>query len=422
MRLYFQDKELERAIVTGGAKGDYRAESDARRHARRATRDQVEYEAGRITFEVPKNRIRLEDERAPHVPGPVAALARCGLRLEAARSSRRRGNPVLEDRGDTLRGRALTYDLGARKGAVFDARTRYESGWYTGERIRRLGDSVLDVQRRDVHDVQPAARRTTRSSRDRMKIYLKDKIIARPVVFAVRGIPLLALPFWVFPIRDDRHSGMLVPQIQFGFSSGGERVRAQRRLLLGAERLHGLHVLGRLLPVAAVVAAGAARRATRCCTSSRARSTARTRAASTPATSAGRRLPHAPRAADRREHVAHGRRRTSPRARDYTQDPLHGQPAGRPHRPLPDCRASRSTTAGRGRRSTCTCRGARTSTRIRPRSAPVPKLDEQLPTLSIAFPTRTLGRKAVGGQERVPAVPVDARTTRCSARFVNLRT
>lgn len=220
VRMEFDGKEVSRAIVTGAAEGTYVAEIAAEDSAA-LRRETVTYGADRIVFEVPKNRIRLEENavlryqdialRAPEVLFDVKKQI-----LEA------RGNPQLEDRGDTLRGRSLAYDLDTRRGIVYGARTRYQTGWYSGDRIRRLGDDVLDVG---------GARYSTCSldephygfESSRMKIYLKDKIIARPVVFAVKHIPILALPFYVFPIRQDRASGLLVPQIQFGFtgSSGG---------------------------------------------------------------------------------------------------------------------------------------------------------------------------------------------------------
>src|SRR5206468_2466780 len=52
-----------------------------------------------------------------------------------------------------------------------------------------------------------------------MKIYLRDKLVAKPVVFYVRNVPLLALPFWIFPIKPGRHSGFLLPQFELGFTN-----------------------------------------------------------------------------------------------------------------------------------------------------------------------------------------------------------
>ena len=220
VRMQFEGKEVKQAIVTGEAKGTYRADAAEGDTAAAAARP-VEYGADRIVFEVPKNRIRLEQNavlhyqditlRAPEVLFDVREQV-----LEA------RGNPQLEDRGDTLRGRALAYDLDTRRGIVYGARTRYQSGWYSGDRIRRLGDDVLDVRGASYSTCNLLEPHYAFRS-DRMKIYLKDKIVARPVVLSLKHIPLLALPFYVFPIRQERSSGLLVPQVQFGFgtSTGG---------------------------------------------------------------------------------------------------------------------------------------------------------------------------------------------------------
>ena len=59
-----------------------------------------------------------------------------------------------------------------------------------------------------------------------MKIYLKDKLVAKPVVFYLRNVPVLALPFWVFPVKPGRHSGFLFPQFELGLSnSAGQFIR-----------------------------------------------------------------------------------------------------------------------------------------------------------------------------------------------------
>jgi hypothetical protein len=52
-----------------------------------------------------------------------------------------------------------------------------------------------------------------------MKIYLKDKLVAKPVVFYVRNVPFFIVPFYIFPIKPGRHSGFLFPQFEFGFNN-----------------------------------------------------------------------------------------------------------------------------------------------------------------------------------------------------------
>jgi hypothetical protein len=56
-----------------------------------------------------------------------------------------------------------------------------------------------------------------------MKIYLDDKVVAKPVILYIGEIPVLALPFYVFPIRKERHSGFLLPQLELGITEGEGR-------------------------------------------------------------------------------------------------------------------------------------------------------------------------------------------------------
>ena len=56
-----------------------------------------------------------------------------------------------------------------------------------------------------------------------MKIYLDDKVVAKPIILYVGNIPALALPFYVFPIGKDRHSGFLLPQVELGITEGEGR-------------------------------------------------------------------------------------------------------------------------------------------------------------------------------------------------------
>jgi hypothetical protein len=54
-----------------------------------------------------------------------------------------------------------------------------------------------------------------------MKMISKDKIIAKPVVMFIGPLPVMALPYYVFPIRKGRHSGFLTFDI--GSYKKGER-------------------------------------------------------------------------------------------------------------------------------------------------------------------------------------------------------
>lgn len=214
--VFFKDKKVDRARVTGSAMGEYRAAVDSTDTLSIAN-EVVRYDGRRIEFLVPKNRIVLDG---------LAHLVYREIELNAKRvefdSEKQtlvaRGSPQILEKGDKLNGHLMTYDLGTRTGTVYEAQTAYERGLYRGDRIRKAGDDQLDVLHGSYSTCDLDEPHYHFSSRW-MKIYLKDKLVAKPVVFYLRNIPVLALPFYVFPIKPGRHSGFLFPQFEFGFSN-----------------------------------------------------------------------------------------------------------------------------------------------------------------------------------------------------------
>ena len=219
----FRDRKVDRAVVRGSARGEYHFAVDTGDTA--AARAQVvRYDADRIEFIVPRNRIVLD---------PNAHLVYKELELHAKRvefDSEKQtliasGDPELVDRGDKVVGHLMTYDLESQQGTIYQAETTYERGLYHGEQIRKVGDDILDVKQGSFSTCDMESPHYHFHSRW-MKIYLKDKLVAKPVVFYVRNVPLLALPFYLFPIKPGRHSGFMFPQFELGFSNtAGQFIR-----------------------------------------------------------------------------------------------------------------------------------------------------------------------------------------------------
>jgi lipopolysaccharide assembly outer membrane protein LptD (OstA) len=214
--VFFKDRKVELARVQGKASGEYHP-SVTLGDTTAARKEVVNYDATRIEFMVPKNRIVLENG---------AHLTYSDLELRARKVAFdvddqtlvAEGNPQLFDKGDQVTGHLMTYDLRSRVGTIYKAETAYEKGLYHGERIRKVGDNVLDVLNGSYSTCDLPEPHYHFSSHY-MKIYLRDKLVAKPVVFYLRHVPLLALPFYVFPIKPGRHSGFLFPQFEFGFNN-----------------------------------------------------------------------------------------------------------------------------------------------------------------------------------------------------------
>jgi lipopolysaccharide assembly outer membrane protein LptD (OstA) len=221
--VYFKDRKIDRAVVRGKAEGEYHM-ATAKADTAAAKLEVIKYNAARIEFQVPHDRIILD---------PAAQLYYRDLSLSAKRvefDSQKQilvasGTPQLVDRGDRVEGHLMTYDLEARQGTIYQAETQYERGLYHGERIRKVGDDELDVSNGSYSTCQLDPPHYHFQSRY-MKIFLKDKLVAKPVVFYIEHVPLLALPFWIFPVKSGRHSGFLFPQFELGLNNrAGQFVR-----------------------------------------------------------------------------------------------------------------------------------------------------------------------------------------------------
>lgn len=214
--VFFKDKKIDRARVLGGASGEYRPPV-AVDDTSGARMERVQYEGKRIDFVIPKNQIVLDGD---------AQLDYRELKLRARKvafDSQKNtlvaeGQPQLLEKGDQVDGQLMTYDMERKVGTIYKATTAYERGLYHGEQIRKVNDKELDVLGGSYSTCDLAEPHYHFSARY-MKIYLKDKLVAKPVVFYIRNVPILALPFYVFPIKPGRHSGFLFPQFEFGFSN-----------------------------------------------------------------------------------------------------------------------------------------------------------------------------------------------------------
>ena len=221
--VFFRDRKIARARVEGRAQGEYRlAVADTDTLA--ARRERVFYDARQIQYVVPQSRIILDQDA--HLVYQDLALRSRRVEYDVDRQTLvAEGNPQLVERGDKVTGNLMTYDLESRIGNIYQAETAYERGLYHGDRIRKATDNELDVMN-GAYSTCDLPQPHYHFAAHWMKIYLKDKLVAKPVVFYVKNVPLLALPFWIFPIKPGRHSGFLFPQFELGFNNrAGQFIR-----------------------------------------------------------------------------------------------------------------------------------------------------------------------------------------------------
>lgn len=131
-----------------------------------------------------------------------------------------KGIPEFKEGGEILNGFQMIYNYRTRKGRVIRGRTDYESGKYFGEHIKKVGDKILYVAngRFTTCDLEEEPHFYFRSRR--MKIIPKEKIIAKPIVAYISGIPVAWIPLMFYPNKGGRHSGILIPRYGESTSEG----------------------------------------------------------------------------------------------------------------------------------------------------------------------------------------------------------
>ncbi len=115
---------------------------------------------------------------------------------------------VLKDGADVLYGDYLTYAIDTRKGRILKSKSSYETGYFYGEDLYRQQEKVfyLDDGRYTTCDAdEPHFHFYSKN----LKLVENDRLIAKPVVLSIGRLPILAIPYYVFPLKKGRHSGIL---------------------------------------------------------------------------------------------------------------------------------------------------------------------------------------------------------------------
>ena len=118
--------------------------------------------------------------------------------------------PRFKQKGDEVFGDTMTFDLKTKKGFVIQGKTDYGDGYYRGEEIKRVEQKVMNVGEGDFTTCDADTPHYHFHCRQ-MKLIVKDKVIAKPVVLYFDDVPVFPLPFGIFPSKTGRQSGIIFP-------------------------------------------------------------------------------------------------------------------------------------------------------------------------------------------------------------------
>lgn len=122
-----------------------------------------------------------------------------------------RGAPKLMDGSTPYEGEVIFFNMKTKQGTVQLATTTMQGGYYYGEKVKQVAPKTLFVQNgRFTTCAQPTPHYYFESPK--MKLISGDQVFAAPVFLYIADVPILPLPFAVFPNRaHGRTSGIIVP-------------------------------------------------------------------------------------------------------------------------------------------------------------------------------------------------------------------
>jgi lipopolysaccharide export system protein LptA len=183
----------------------------------------VDYSAERILYLAPQNDLLLQDAAEVNYQDRTLRAGRIhyDADTDVLDATER---PALDDAGSRVYGERMGYELETRHAWIQTGSTQYDQGYYTGRVLRKNEEGTLQV-RSASYTTCDLARPHYRFESDRMKIYMHDKVVGRPVRLYLGEVPVGYLPFLVNSVNTERHSGFLQPDIEFGISSSSRYIR-----------------------------------------------------------------------------------------------------------------------------------------------------------------------------------------------------
>lgn len=178
--------------------------------------EKVDYSGHSLFFDMLERTIAVSlDAKLDY--GTMTLLARDIILDTESRELYADGDPKLEDDGIIV-GRHMGYDFGHRTGSVQDGATSFDGYYYVGDQVNRYPDGSLKIC---------SGRMTSCDHAEphyhfwghRMKMRLKDRVVAAPIVLKIGRVPIFALPFYFKSLKEGRRSGILFPNFNFGWSS-----------------------------------------------------------------------------------------------------------------------------------------------------------------------------------------------------------
>jgi hypothetical protein len=170
--------------------------------------------------------MRLEAERI-EVNWDAQVLSATGVRDTVFNDSTRTeidsvvwiGRPHFIQGPDDFYGDDIAYNMKTKIGRVRGGSTIYEDGRYYGRQFKRVSEDVVTVRSGKFTSCDRDPPHYHFASKE-LKVMIGKRVIGRPVILYFDDVPVLAVPYGIFPQQRGRTSGILIPTFGESASQG----------------------------------------------------------------------------------------------------------------------------------------------------------------------------------------------------------
>jgi len=122
-----------------------------------------------------------------------------------------RDYPVLTEKGrEPITGIRLEYNFKTQRGKILEGRTKMEPGYYYGKEITKVGEKTLFI-RNGTFTTCDLEHPHYYFYTSKMRLKVNKVGVAKPIIMYIADVPVMAVPFGIFPLQKGRRSGIIMP-------------------------------------------------------------------------------------------------------------------------------------------------------------------------------------------------------------------
>ena len=215
--MQFYENDIDKIIISGGSRGEYKPDTISSN-----IEGPILYSSEIIKYNVNQEETDLHGDAKIDYTNMNLDAGYINVNwvtniLEAKAQSNLDStfnilNPtIVEDGRDPMVGNEMVYNLSSKKGSVIKGRTSAEDGFYTGSQIRNQDKETIFIDN-STYTTCDLENPHFHFASNKMKMINDDKVIAKPITFYINNIPIIGLPFGIFPHKGGRRqSGWIMP-------------------------------------------------------------------------------------------------------------------------------------------------------------------------------------------------------------------